>query len=95
MKPYLKKRPGRAPNRPAEKGGATMSEKRMREYLSIAGQAVLLLRRAVDEWREDRPFLSQVPTVIKDGWMRDFLTEAQKIVGDPSLPRGPHETPEL
>lgn len=95
MKPYLKKKTGRPLNRPVENGGAAAANKRMNEWKRVAGQAVLMLRRAVDQWDDDHRVLHQVPAVLKDSWMREFIAEAKKLIGEPTSFRGPHETPDI
>lgn len=92
---YYAKKPGNEPNRPAKNGGHTAAETKMKDYMRIAGQAVLLLRKAVDEWNPEISVLNEVPSVIKENWMKNFISEAAAIVGDAAIPRGPHEIPEL
>lgn len=53
--------------------------------MRITGKAVLLLRRAVDEWHEDQRNLKNVPAIYKDKWLHDFIVEAREIIGDPEL----------
>lgn len=85
--PKIKSQPKRRgpPTQPYQSEGLSKSEgKKMSEYVRLAGQAVLLCRKAVDEWDEDALRLHEVPTDIKDRWLANFIEEARKVVGESS-----------